>query len=165
MATLTRNLFIPCLDTSVAKDLSGFVPIDLSTIFELGWNPQEQTYAYICNKNDSTEVTGYQPELPQEIVLDSENPIYNFVHEFGMSFPVGSAAEVPVLIIEPDEDAEPTVGRLWRHAIVSMQAMNTPEKKLTFTLKLNGEMENGTVTIVESGGTKTITFTPATESE
>lgn len=159
---LTRNLFIPCIDTSANKDLSGFVPVDLSTIFELSWNPQEETYAYICYKNDSTETIGYQPELPQEIVLDSDNPMYVFMREFAWKFPVGSSASRPVLIVEPDAQGAATVGHLWREAVISVQALNTVDGKLTFTLKLNGDPVLGTVAISETGGQKTITFTEAT---
>ena len=163
MAQLTRNLFIPCIDTSAAKDGSGYTPIDLSTIFELSWNPQEETKGYICYKVDSTEITGYQPELPQEIVLDSDNPIYNFVHDFGMKFPVGTDAEVPVLLIEPNANGETVVGREWKSAVISMQNMNTVDGKLSFTLKLNGDKRNGTVaiTVDSQTGVKTIAFTPA----
>lgn len=154
MAKLTRNLFIPCIDTSDTSTPT-WTPIDLSTIFEFAFNPQEETYGYICNANDSTEVTGYAPELPQEIVLDSSNPIYAFLFDFFMGFPVGSDLNRKVLLCAPDSTGAVTKGYMWPQAVLSPTALNTVDGKLTFTLKLNGDKQDGTVAI--SGGN--ITFT------
>lgn len=157
---LTRDLFIPCLDTSAAKDLSKLVPIDLSTIFEMSWNPQEETYGYICYKNDVTEIDSYQPELPQEIVLDNTNPVYKFVKDLAKIFPVGSAANVPVVICVPDDNGSVTEGWAFKDAVLSVDNLNTPDGKLSFTLKLNGDIEIGTVAVTGTGSTRTVTYTP-----
>lgn len=154
MAKLTRNLYIPCIDTSTTSTPT-WVPIDLSTIFEFSFNPQEETYGYIKDANDSTEVTGYAPEMPQEIVLDSSNAIYTYLIDKFMGFPVGSALKNKVLLVIPDSDGDPTVGYAWYDAILSPTALNTVDGKLTFNIKFNGDPTAGTVTI--SGGT--ITFT------
>lgn len=153
---LTRNLFIPCLDVNKGVGTASYKPIDLSTIFELSWNPTEETYGYICDANDTTETTGYAPELPQEIVLESTNDIYQFVDELFWEFPVGSAATVPCLIVRPDSNGAPTVGMLWKKATISPTALNTVDGKYTYSLKLNGDPTPGTVAISGS----TITFTP-----
>lgn len=159
---LTRNLFIPCLDTSEKKDGSGFVPIDKSTVFELSFNPGEETYSYICDQNDTTEITSYAPELPQEIVLDSDNPLFAFVYPLLMGLPVGSAAVVPCLLIEPDmATGQPTKGRLWSEAVVSGDTLSTVDGKVSFKLKLNGDPKTGTVAITNESGKKKITFTAA----
>ena len=152
---LTRNLYIPCLNTGTTSSPT-WTPIDLSTIFELSFNPQEETYGYICNANDSTEVVGYAPELPQEIVLDNTNPMYKFLFEKFMGFPVGSDLNVPCLIAVPNDEGAATVGYMWPQAVVSPTALNTVDGKLTFTLKLNGDPVTGTVA---GAGTGTITFT------
>lgn len=156
---LTRDLYIPCIDTSAAKDLSKLEPIDLSTIFEMSWNPQEETYGYICYKNDTTEVDSYQPELPQEIVLDSSNKIYAFMIALAEKFPVGSDANVPVVLCLPDASGAVTKGWAFRDAIISIQSLNTVDGKLTFTLKLNGEVEVGTVAVTGTGASKAIVYT------
>lgn len=158
MARLTRDLFVPLLNTGTTASPT-WVPIDLSTVFELSFNPQEETYSYICYANDTTEVTSYQPELPQEIVLDNSNPIYTFVKGKMLAFPTGSALNVPVLLAFPDDSTGlPTDGHLWADAVLSPDTINTVDGKLTFTLKLNGEQTLGTVAGI---GTDTITFTPA----
>lgn len=153
---LTRNLFIPCLDVNKGVGTASYKPIDLSTIFELSWNPTEETYGYICDANDTTETVGYAPELPQEIALESTNAIYQFIDELFWSFPVGSAAQVPVLIVRPDSNGSPTVGMCWNKAVIVPNTLNTVDGKYTYSLKLNGDPQAGTVAI--SGGT--ITFTP-----
>ena len=154
---LTRNLFVPLVDTSDTTT-PAYKPIDLSTIFELSFNPQEETYSYICYANDSTEVTSYAPELPQEIVLDNDNPIYLWAKAKMFAFPTGSACQVPVLLAMPnDTTAEVTDGILWSEAVLSPGTLNTVDGKLTFTLKLNGDHKKGTV---EGIGTDTIRFTP-----
>lgn len=151
MAKLTRDLFIPLIDrnklTGASAEGFDWVRVDKSTIFALAFNPQEETFSYINAPNDSTEVTSYQPELPQEIVLDSSNPLYVAMHDFAMDMPVGSAAEVPCLLVMPDASTgEATKGYLWEHAIISMQELNSVDGKLTFTMKLNGVKKDGTVT-------------------
>lgn len=157
MAKLTRNLFIPFLDTTRGSETPTWVPIDLSTIFEFSFNPNEEDYSYICYANDSSEVTSYAPELAQEIVLDNENEMYEFIYPLCMSMPTGSFAKVPVLIAEPDmTTGQPTKGRMWPEAVVVPDNLNTPDGKISFNLKLNGAQKVGTVAGV---GTGKVTFT------
>lgn len=155
---LTRNLFIPCLDTSDAKDGSGFVQIDKSTVFELAFNANTETYEYICYKNDFTEVDSYAVSMEQEIVLDNSNSMFNFVYPLVMSLPTGSDANVPALLIEPDlTTGKPTHGRLWKDAILVPDNVNTVDGKVVFTIQLNGEVTEGDVAIADGK----ITFTEA----
>ena len=159
---LTRNLFIPLLDrnklTGSAVEGYDWTRIDKSTIFELSFNPQEETFGYIDSANDATEVTSYQPELPQEIILDSGNALYAAMFDFVMGMPLGSDAVVPCLLAMPDPaDLSKIKGYLWDEALVSPQALNTVDGKLTFTIKLNGTKKNGTVTAADG----VYTFTEA----
>lgn len=164
MGKLTRDLFIPCLDTSEAKDGSAWVPIDLSTQFELSFEPNEETYSYICYKNDSNEVTGYAPTMDQEIVLDNTNPMYKFAFPLCMSMPTGSDAKVPILLVYPDmTTGEPTRGMVWWDGAVSPDNLNTVDGLLAFGLKFNGDATEGTVAITTTtSGEKKITFTADT---
>lgn len=168
MANLTRNLFIPYVDANALRRAVGadevgegydWVRIDKSTIFDLAFNPQEETSGYIDTANDTTEVTSYQPELPQEIVLDNGNPLYKAIYPFCMDMPTKGDAVVPVLLREPNMDtALPTDARVWKQAIVSPGDLNTVDGKLSFSLKLNGDVTKGTaadadgkVTFTEGG--------------
>lgn len=155
---LTRDLYIPCIDTSKGSGSEKWVPIDLSTQFEFAFNPDTETVSYICYKNDTTRVKGYNPTMAQEIVLDNTNPIYKFMDEFLFGFPVGASAEIPVLLIRPSlTDGKPTVGLKWAKAVVTGNNLNTPDGKLSFDLAFNGDPVTGTVSGV---GTETITFSP-----
>lgn len=163
MATLTRDLYIPLLDANTLKRAVGlqvegegydWVRIDKSTIFALAFNPQEETYGYIDTANDTTYVKSYQPELPEEIILDNDNPLYKLMHDFCMAMPVGKNAEVPLLLVMPDmKTGKPTVGRVWDGNIVSPGELNSVDGKLSFSNKMNGGVKVGTVEI--SGDTYT----------
>lgn len=152
----TRDLFVPFIDTNKSTDGAGYqwVPIDLSTVFELSYNPQTETYSYICDANDSTEITSYQVAMDQEIALESENKLYKFMFDFMRSMPVGSAAKVPVMITYPNkETGKTTEADVWDDAVISPGVLNTVDGKLTFTLQLNGAPKKGTVTISEGTAT------------
>lgn len=156
---LTRDLFIPCIDTSKGSGTANYVPIDLSTVFEFAYNPNTETVSYICYKHDTTRVTAYNPTMSQEIVLDNTNAMYKFMSEFLADYPVGSSAELPVLLIRPDlTSGKPTVGELWPKCVVVGNTLNTVDGKLSFDLNFNGDYQKGTVAGV---GTNKITFTPA----
>lgn len=158
MARLTRDKFIPLID--ISKITGGaspaWKPIDLSTVFELDYNPNTETYSYICYANDDTEITGYAPTMAQEIVLDSANPIYNAMLKFFRSMPVGSAAKVPICIVYPDADGKPTDGDLFKDGAIQPDNINTVDGKLNFTLNLNGAVTPATVA---GAGADTITVT------
>lgn len=162
MAKLTRNLFIPMLDTSKGSVTPTWVPVDLSTVFELSFNPNTETYGYIKYANDTTETTSYSPQLPQEIVLDNTNPMFEFIYPLVMSMPTGSAAKVPCLLVEPDmETGQPTRGRLWKDAVIEPDTLNTVDGKVAFNINLNGDQVTGKVA---GAGTDKVTFTPGTAS-
>lgn len=162
MTQLTRNLFVPLIDTlkgaSASEGTYKWVPIDLSTQFELSYNPNTETKSYICYKNDTNEVTGYAPELPQEIALESNNPLYGFMDEYLNSFPVGSAAKIPFLFVRPDtETGEATKALMWKEATVVGDTLNTVDGILSFTISLNGDPVAGSVTGL---GTADVKFVP-----
>lgn len=172
---LTRNLFIPFVDAKKIRTALGetvtdsdyiWTQIDKSTIFDLAFNPQEETSGYIDMANDTTYVKSYQAELPQEIILDSDNPLFKIMFPFCMAMPTGGDAEVPVLLIMPDIDSgQPTVGYMWEKAIVSPTDLNTVDGKLNFSLKLNGDAVKGTVAFTDGKPTFTANTNDAGEPE
>ena len=104
-ATIARSKFVPLIDITRGAEagVHTWKPIDLSTVFELAYNPQTETYGYICNDTDSTEIKSYQPAMEQEIKISRGNPIYDFMLDFMRGMPTGSAAEVPVMVVYPDK--------------------------------------------------------------
>lgn len=163
-----RSMFIPLIDANAIRAYLGeelvgtghdWVRIDKSEIFELQFNPQTETKAYIVNKNDETSLTSYQTAMDQEIVIDGNNQLYSLMYRFAMKFPVGSDAEVPVLLCAPSVVTPGAIdGYLWEHALITIGSLNSVDKKLTFTLNLNGDNTEGVVTTTDGG----FTFTEGT---
>lgn len=150
MAQLTKDLYQPWLD--VARGLLP-VPvwrrIDKSTQLELGWNPNTDDKDYIDQKSASTVLTGYQPELPEEIILDNANPMYAFLDRFCEEMPIGTDCVVPLLLVKPDlATGQPTRALLWDRNEVHADTLNTVDGLLSVTLALNGDMRVGSVEVV-----------------
>jgi len=158
LTALNKTNFIPFLDTSKTINTT-WVPtwkrIDLSTIFSLNPNPQTVSQDYITYETPVETVDKYQPELPQEIALYEGNDIYDFVFALFYDLPTGSAATVPVLMCFGG-----TGKKAWRieQATLVLGELNTVDKKLTFTLKLGGDIDKGTYVITAG----VPVFTPAT---
>ena len=157
MTKLTRDKFIPFLDT--VKDLtfatSTWKRIDYSTIFELTMGEQEEDMDYICYANAVTEINSNKPELPQEIACYEGNPIYDFMFQQFYDMPVGADVKVPFLMCFGG-----TGKKAWRCiATITSKVLNTVDGKITFSIKLGGDIEKGTYTI--SDGVPTFTSTEA----
>ena len=148
LVKLKKTDFIPFIDTSETINAGSWVPvwkrIDLSTIFSLNPNPQVQTMDYISYETPVDVVDGYQPELPQEIAIYQGNPVYDYVFELFHELPTGSAATVPVMICFGG------TGKLaWQvqNATLVLGELNPVDGKLSFTLKLGGDITKGTYVI------------------
>lgn len=164
-AALTRDKFVPLIDLTrgETKGTYDWSPIDLSTVFEMAYNPTTETYSYICYANDNTEIASYAPSMEQEIKITKDNPIYDFMLAYMREMPTGNAAKVPVMVVYPDKTTgAPTEADVWDDAIIAPGTINTVDGKLTFTLNFNGEVTRGTVAGI---GTETVTFTPAPTEE
>lgn len=162
--TITRNLIVPLIDTAGKWDPAAagaseatWVPIDLSTTFELGYNAQTDTVSYICYKNDVTKHTGYQPGMDQEIALVEGNPMYKFINDLRHKMPVGEETTFPCLIAEvPASGAGETTGQVWVSTLITIDTLNSVDGVLTFHLDFNGDPVDVTVTGL---GTDAITVT------
>lgn len=166
MADITRDKFIPMIDIAdnegSGPHTANYVPIDLSTVFELVYNAQTETYGYICYANDVTEINGYQPSMEQQIRIDGTNPLYKWMLPYMRSMPTGSDAVRPVLIVYPDlTTGEATDGDLFPEAKVIPGTINSVDHILTFTLSLDGNRQPGTVAKTGSS----VTFTPDSEDD
>lgn len=153
MTKLTRNQFIPFLD--VTKDTtfasSSWKQIDYSTIFELTMNEQEEDMDYICFANAVTEINANQPELPQEIACYEGNSIYDFMFKEFFDMPVGSDVKVPFLMCFGG-----TEKKAWRCvATLTSKVLNTVDGKITFSIKMGGDIEKGTYSITSGAPTFT----------
>lgn len=163
---ITRNLIVPLIDTAGAWTGTGtdtgakWVPIDLSTTFEMEYNAQTDTASYICYKNDYTVHTGYQPGMDQEIALYEDNPMYKFINDLRHRMPVGGETTFPCLVAEvPASGAGTTVGQVWVETLITIDTLNTVDGTLSFHLDFNGDPVDVSVTGL---GTNTIKVTKKT---
>lgn len=162
MTKLKRNQFIPFLDTAKDKTFtaSTWKQIDYSTIFELTMNEQEEEMDYICYANAVTEINSNKPELPQEIALYEGNPVYDFMAKEFYDMPTGSDVKVPFLMCFGGSEA-----KAWRCiATITSKVLNTVDGKITFSIKMGGDIEKGTYTITDGvpSFTAASNSTPAT---
>lgn len=169
MSFITKDNVVPLLDVNKSLNYSNcdWTPIDLSEIFELTVGENEVERNFICFANPSTDITGNNVELPQEIVMDNTNPMYKFMMGEIKSLPIGQDCRVPVMICFPDE----TTGKFqtgadaWRYiATITGKVLNTPDQKISFSIKKYSDIEEGTYTVTEdqTTGEKTITFVEPT---
>lgn len=151
---ITKNKVIPFLDISgTANTGASWVPvwkrIDKSTIFDLAFNPQSTTEDYIAYETAIEEISGYQPELPQEIALYRGNAVYDYVESLCYNLEVGDALRIPFLLCWPPEDNGNIKAWQVKENRLLLSNYNSVEGKVTFTLKIGGDIERGTVTISE----------------
>lgn len=151
---ITKNKVIPFLDISgTANTGASWVPvwkrIDKSTIFDLAFNPQSTTEDYIAYETAIEEISGYQPELPQEIALYRGNAVYDYVESLCYNLEVGDALRIPFLLCwAPEDNGEIKAWQVKENRLL-LSNYNTVEGKVTFNLKIGGDIERGTVTISE----------------
>lgn len=152
MTKITKDKVIPFLDTSGTISSEGswkpvWKRIDKSTIFDLAFNPQSTTEDYIAYETPIEEISGYQPELPQEIALYRGNEIYDYIENLCYNLEVGDALRVPMLLVWPPQDGG--ILRAWqvKDCRLLLSNYNSVDGKVTFTLKLGGTYDRGTVTI------------------
>lgn len=151
---ITKNKVIPFLDISgTANTGASWVPvwkrIDKSTIFDLAFNPQSTTEDYIAYETAIEEISGYQPELPQEIALYRGNAVYDYVESLCYNLEVGDALRIPFLLCWAPEDNGSIKAWQVKENRLLLSNYNTVEGKVTFNLKIGGDIERGTVTISE----------------
>ena len=147
---LKKHQCIPFLNTGSAETPS-WARIDKSTIFSLNPGAQTEQQDYICYEMPVTEVDHYEPELPQEIVMNAGNPMYDFIFEKFYNLPTGEDAKVPCLIcFPPDASSNKKAWKIDECTLV-LGEMNTVDRKISFTLNLGGDIALGTYTISTAG--------------
>ena len=147
---IKKNNVVPFIDTSETVNTGTWTPdwkrIDKSTIFDLAFNPQSESMDYINQESAVEEISGYQPELPQEIALYRGNTIYDFVEKLCIDLPIGDNVKVPFLLAWPPSEGGNI--RAWqvKECRLLLSNYNSVDGKITFTLKLGGTIEKGKVT-------------------
>ena len=151
---ITKNKVIPFLDISDSANLGGtwsptWKRIDKSTIFDLSFNPQSTSEDYIAYETAIEEISGYQPELPQEIALYRGNAVYDYVERLCYNLEVGDALRIPFLLCWPPEADGSIKGWQVKECRLLLSNYNSVEGKVSFTLKIGGDIERGKVTVTD----------------
>ena len=149
---ITKNKVIPFLDISDTANLGGtWTPtwkrIDKSTIFDLSFNPESTSEDYIAYETAIEEISGYKPELPQEIALYRGNAVYDYVERLCYNLEVGDALRIPFLLCWPPEADGSIKGWQVKECRLLLSNYNSVEGKVSFTLKIGGDIERGKVTV------------------
>lgn len=153
LTDLKKHQYLIFLDTKkdLAMTQNTWKRIDKSTIFELSANEESESFDYIAYESPVEEVMKNSPEMSQEIKLEEGNPIYDFMFEELYNLPTGEACKVPFLLCFGG-----TGKKAWRGiSTVVDKVLNTVDGKLTFTLKMGGNIERGTYSV--SDGVPTFT--------
>ena len=152
---LKKTQFIPFLDITEDLTLAActWKRIDKSTLMSISMNPQTETNEWIDSDIPEEEVTSNQPEIGQEIAIYQGNPIYDFLFAKFYDMPTGEECKVPFLQCFGGTDK-----KAWRSiATIIFDSLDAVAGKLTFTIKLGGNVEKGTYTITEGAPTFTAT--------
>ena len=122
-----------------------------STQMNIAMNAQTETNEWIESEIGEEEVTSNQPELGQENALYEGDPIYDFLFNKFYNMPTGEECKVPFLQCFAGKDK-----KAWRSiATIILDSLDAVAGKLTYSIKLGGNVEKGTYTITE--GTPTFT--------
>lgn len=137
--------FIPYLDVSGTVNTENWAPqwkrIDRSTVFAYNPNPQTETLDYISYDTPITEVTRYEPSLPQEIACYKGNAVYDYLLGMLLDMPVGSACYVPCLLRMGDDSSALQI----KQTTLVLGELNAVDGKISFTLNFGGDIEKGTI--------------------
>lgn len=151
-----RSKFIPLFDGNAVRRFLGIeevgepgsvdlIRIGKSTIFTYSPNAQTETQAFIETANDYTYIKNYAPTMPQEVMIDGNDPAYALMYEFTMHHPTGSDAEIPNYLAAPSVTTPGEMDMFaWPTAMMVPGDLSPVDKKLNFTINYNGEMERGT---------------------
>ncbi len=159
---ITKNQCYLFLDTSETVNTESWKPtwnrIDKSTIFDLTMNANENEMDYISYETAITEIDKYQPEIAEEIAMYRGNAIYDYMEGYFYGLPVGDSLRTPLLVcFPPDASGKIKAWQVKDNRCVPTN-FNPVDGKLSFNLKLGGDIQKGTVTITSG----TPTFTEAT---
>lgn len=152
---LKKTQFIPFLDTTEDLTLASctWKRIDKSTLMSISMNPQTETNEWIDLENAEEDVVSNQPELGQEIACYEGNPIYDFLSEKFFNMPTGQECKVPSLMCFGGSGK-----KAWRStSTIIFDSLDAVAGKLTYTIKLGGNVEKGTYSITEGAPTFTVT--------
>lgn len=159
-----RNDYIQLLDANTLfkrqSETMDLIRIDKSTLGAVSDSVQTETRSYIDSANDSTEVTGHQLTQPQEIILDTNNPVFRAVDNYYRHYYTGTDCIITAVQCYPlyDNDGkiskEKWIAQVWVEATLMVTELGYKDGKYSMTINYNGDPKNGYISKDESGAFK-----------
>ncbi|MEG1813465.1 MAG: hypothetical protein RR337_09225, partial [Clostridia bacterium] len=78
-----------------------WVRLGKSTVFDLAFNPETETFDFIEDEMPTELLKSYKPSMAQEIFLGEGDPAFDKLFELSRKRPVGSMAVIPALLVYP----------------------------------------------------------------
>ena len=148
----TKEQSMIFIDVSEDGKTPNWARIGKSTIYDLSLNPNVNTLDFIENAIPQDEVDRYQPELPSELATYEGDKAFDFMFKLFYNLPTGTALNKKILLVFPKKntgtESAPEFLSWLTDATIVLNNYNPVDKKLTFTIKING-IERGTSTVVD----------------
>lgn len=159
---LNRSNYIVLFDANdikgITSDTPDLVRVDKSTVYDFNANPQTTTYSYIDSPDDTTEVTGYQKSMEQEIALIENNRCFQLIDDYFWRFETGAGTHIKTYFARPEINEDGSFDKtkwkaqLYKDATIVVKTLNTQDKKYTYTFNANGNPTHGYITKDSNGG-------------
>lgn len=82
-------------DSTATYLLGGYGISDMS----IAYNPQSLTEQYVNQDSASTSITGYQPNIPISMRVDSTSPLYTYVNTLRKNRSILSDSQTDIIIV------------------------------------------------------------------
>ena len=114
-------------------------------------NAQTEENDFIENEMTTTDVTGYKPELPQELQTNKGDDAFDYIYEKFYTLPTGEGVRENLLIVFAGNigtEEAPKFNAWNTDATLILEHLDTVAQKIYFKLAINA-IEYGTVTITD----------------
>lgn len=164
--TWKKHQTIPFLDIArpteaVPSPEADYARIGKSTIFDLAYNAQTETFDFIEDENPTDVIKNYKPALNQELRTVRGDKAFDAVWEVGYNRPTGDEAMRNVLLVFPAIQGGTTAAPSFFAWLVPVTLIitnfNTVDEKILFGLNFAGNIVKGSATV---GSTGQPVFTP-----
>lgn len=159
LEVLQKHKAIPFINGATEAS-PNWLRIGKSTICELSYNPQTETYDFIENRMPTVEVESYQLSMEQELQLTSGDPAFEFLAAWfrDPNAHIGENASVDFLWVWNIPSGADFYA--WRcDAKLTLNNYNTVDKKMSFNISITDYIQ-GTAAVTGEGAGATVVFTP-----
>lgn len=132
--------------------------IGRSTVFDLALNAITEENNFIEDEMTTTDITGYQPALEQELQTNKNDAAFDYIYDMFFNLPTGEDVKKNLLLVfdgatVDDDDVEHF--NAWNTtATLTLNHFDSVAEKIYFKLSIN-KITKGTATV--SNGTPTFT--------